>query len=39
MHDSYTENLAGQKQLANRFRLAGALLTIEVILWTSNLLA
>ena len=31
MHDSYAENLAGHQQLASRFRLAGVLLTIEVI--------
>ncbi len=33
MHDSYAENLDGQKQLASRFRIAGALLTVEVFLW------
>jgi hypothetical protein len=37
MHGSYAENLAGQKQLATRFRLAGALLTAEVILWIVDL--
>lgn len=37
MHDSYAENLVGQKQLASRFRLAGVLLTIEVILWIIDL--
>jgi hypothetical protein len=33
MHDSYAENQIGQKQLAFRFRIAGSLLTIEVIFW------
>jgi hypothetical protein len=37
MHDSYADNLAGQKQLASRFRLAGALLTVEVIFWIVDL--
>lgn len=37
MHDSYADNLAGQKQLASRFRLAGALLTVEVIFWIIDL--
>ena len=37
MHHSYAENLAGQKQLASRFRVAGMLLTIEVILWVIDL--
>lgn len=37
MHGSYADNLAGQKQLASRFRLAGVLLTIEVILWIIDL--
>lgn len=37
MHDSYADNLAGQKQLASRFRVAGALLTLEVILWIIDL--
>ncbi len=37
MHDSYADNLAGQKQLAFRFRLAGALLTAEVIFWIVDL--
>jgi hypothetical protein len=37
MHDSYAENLAGQKQLASRFRLTGLLLTVEVILWIIDL--
>jgi hypothetical protein len=37
MHDSYAENLAGQKQLASRFRWAGALLTFEVIFWIIDL--
>jgi hypothetical protein len=37
MHDSYTENKQGQKQLAFRFRLAACLLTLEVILWLIDL--
>lgn len=37
MHDSYADNLTGQKQLASRFRLAGALLTLEVFLWIIDL--
>ncbi len=37
MHDSYADNLAGQKQLASRFRLAGVLLTLEVIFWIIDL--
>ena len=37
MHGSYADNLAGQKQLASRFRLAGVLLTVEVILWIVDL--
>lgn len=37
MHGSYADNLTGQKQLASRFRLAGALLTIEVFLWIIDL--
>jgi hypothetical protein len=37
MHGSYAENLAGQKQLAFRFRLAGVLLTAEVVLWIIDL--
>jgi hypothetical protein len=37
MHRSYAENLSGQKQLASRFRLAGVLLTVEVILWIIDL--
>jgi hypothetical protein len=37
MHGSYAENLSGQKQLASRFRLAGVLLTVEVILWIIDL--
>jgi hypothetical protein len=37
MHASYAENLAGQKQLAARFRFAGALLTAEVVLWLIDL--
>jgi len=37
MHGSYAENLAGQQQLASRFRLAGVLLTAEVILWIIDL--
>lgn len=37
MHDSYTENCAGHKQLAFRFRLASALLTIEVLFWLIDL--
>jgi hypothetical protein len=37
MHDSYADNLAGQKQLASRFRLASVLLTIEVIFWIIDL--
>ncbi len=39
MHDSYADNLAGQKQLASRFRLAGVLLTAEVIFWIIDLAA
>ena len=37
MHASYAENLVGQKQLASRFRLAGVLLTAEVVLWLIDL--
>lgn len=37
MHGSYADNLTGQKQLASRFRLAGVLLTVEVILWIIDL--
>ena len=37
MHSSYAENLAHQQQLASRFRLAGLLLTVEVILWIVDL--
>lgn len=37
MHASYADNLADQKQLAFRFRLAGVLLTVEVILWIIDL--
>jgi hypothetical protein len=37
MHRSYAENLAGQKQLAARFRLAGVFLTAEVIFWIVDL--
>lgn len=37
MHASYAENLDGQKQLASRFRLAGVLLTVEVIFWIIDL--
>jgi hypothetical protein len=37
MHSSYADNLAGQQQLASRFRLAGVLLTVEVILWIVDL--
>lgn len=37
MHGSYTVNLAGQKQLAARLRLAGTFLTTEVILWVIDL--
>lgn len=37
MHRSYAENLIGQKQLASRFRIAGMLLTVEVILWIVDL--
>lgn len=37
MHSSYADNLAGQQQLASRFRLAGVPLTIEVILWIIGL--
>ncbi len=37
MHGSYADNLAGQKQLASRFRLAGVLLTLEVIFWIIDL--
>ena len=37
MHDSYADNLLGQKQLAPRFRLAGALLTVEVVFWLIDL--
>lgn len=37
MHGSYAENLVGQKQLASRFRLAGVLLTTEVVLWIIDL--
>lgn len=37
MYGSYADNLAGQKQLASRFRLAGVLLTLEVIFWIIDL--
>ncbi len=37
MHGSYADNLAGQKQLASRFRFAGVLLTVEVIFWIIDL--
>lgn len=37
MHDSYADNHAGHKQLANRFRLAGILLSVEVVLWIVDL--
>jgi hypothetical protein len=37
MQRSYADNLAGQKQLARRFRLAGVLLTVEVIFWIVDL--
>jgi len=37
MHDSYADNLDGQKQLARRFRLAGILLTLEVVFWLIDL--
>jgi hypothetical protein len=37
MHDSYADNLIGQKQLATRFRIAGLLLTLEVVLWLVDL--
>lgn len=37
MHASYAENLEGQKQLASRFRLAGVLLTVEVLFWIFDL--
>lgn len=37
MHGSYADNLTGQKQLATRFRLAGGLLTLEVLLWIVDL--
>jgi hypothetical protein len=37
MHRSYDENLAGQQQLAARFRFAGMLLTLEVLLWIFDL--
>lgn len=37
MHSSYADNLTGQKQLALRFRFAGALLTVEVIFWIIDL--
>lgn len=39
MHDSYADNLVGQKQLATRFRIAGVLLTLEVVLWLIDLAA
>jgi hypothetical protein len=39
MHGSYADNLAGHKQLAFRFRLAGILLTVEVLLWLVDLAA
>jgi hypothetical protein len=39
MHDSYADNLVGQKQLALRFRLAAVLLTTEVTLWIIDLAA
>ena len=38
MHCSYAENLAGQKQLADRFRLAGVFLTAEVTFWIFDLI-
>ena len=37
MHRSYDENLSGQQQLASRFRLAGVLLTVEVLFWIVDL--
>jgi len=37
MHNSYLENKTGQKQVALRFRLAGCLLTLEVIFWLIDL--
>jgi hypothetical protein len=37
MHDSYADNLAGHKQLATRFRLAGILLSVEVVFWIVDL--
>ncbi|HWM63699.1 MAG TPA: hypothetical protein VNP96_06885 [Solirubrobacterales bacterium] len=37
MHDGYADNLAGQKQLAFRFQIAGVLLTVEVIFWIVDL--
>lgn len=37
MHDSYAENCVGQRQLAFRFRLASALLTVEVLFWLIDL--
>ena len=37
MQDSYGDNLIGQKQLATRFRIAGVLLTLEVVLWLIDL--
>ncbi len=37
MHNSYVENQIGQKRVALRFRLAGCLLTLEVIFWLIDL--
>jgi hypothetical protein len=37
MHRSYVENQAGRDQLATRFRIAGVLLTIEVVVWIVDL--
>ncbi|HEU4906666.1 MAG TPA: hypothetical protein VFT19_11220 [Solirubrobacterales bacterium] len=37
MHGSYAENRKGQRQLAARFRLASALLTLEVVFWIVDL--
>ncbi len=37
MHSSYDANLAHLQRLASRFRLAGVLLTAEVILWIVDL--
>jgi hypothetical protein len=39
MQGSYADNLVGQKQLATRFRIAGVLLTVEVVLWLVDLAA